>query len=428
MLMDNRIGHKVFELETLDSKKFFCNPQSGRWVFADFMNERVLNKIAPSCRSESYEGISLVLLNVSRKCNFECTYCLIGDLKQEETVMSYEVGKKAIERVMEIQEEDRYVIFHGSEPMTNFALIKRLILYSEKQSYNIRFSMQSNGSLFNKSNLDFLIHKKVYIGISLDGMREHQNKSRPYVGGIPSYNDVIRSVRLVKENQGGIGVISVVTKDNVKYLREIASHFEKEGIDTVFFCPVSPGNKDIAPQEKELIASMLKVFDRYFHAILNGEKTIEIENVRRYLINFIPKDSPSNCSQCSIGSKYPLVGIDVNGDIYPCDYFWGNKNYLLGNIFTQSLASVVNQPNDFRTYRNVNIISGCSTCNWRRFCGGGCPGALVLKRKYIGSKSSYCAFNKTMLKYIVERIPVLHKKGLISQIVRRNPHFPLKQL
>ncbi len=392
------------------------------------MDERVIKRITTCYRNDSYKGVSLVLLNVSRCCNLDCTYCLIGDLKRDNSMMSYEVGKKAIDRVMELPNEDRYVIFHGSEPMTNFRLVKKLILYCEQKDYKIRFSIQSNGSLFNKETVDFLIRTGVYIGISLDGMKQHQDKNRPYIGGASSYDDVVRNLHLVKERQGGVGVISVVTKENVKCLEEIVEHFEEEGIDTVFFCPVSQGHKDIAPREGELIRNTTKVFDRYFRAKLNGKRTIEIENVRKYLINIAPKTSPSNCVQCSIGSKYPLVGIDVNGDIYPCDYFWGNQKYVLGNIFRNSLASVVNQPIDFRIYRNIDDIGGCSACEWRRFCGGGCPGSSVLKGQDMGCKSFYCSFNKTMLKYIVERIPLLHEKGLISEIIRRKSTIPVKQL
>lgn len=342
--------------------------------------------------------------------------------------MSHEVGKKAIDRVMELPMEDRYVIFHGSEPMTNFGLIKELISYSEQKDYKIKFSMQSNGSLFDNETIDFLVRKKVYIGISLDGTKELHNKNRPYIGGSPSYDDVIKNLRLIKQKQGGIGVITVVTKENVKYLENIVEHFESEGINTVFFCPVSQGNKNIAPYEGDLIASMTKVFEKYFRAKLSGEKTIEIENVRKYLINLAPKTAPSNCVQCCIDSKYPLVGIDINGDMYPCDYFWGNKKYLLGNIFKKSLSSVVNQPIDFRIYRDIKNIHGCSTCNWRRFCGGGCPGSLILKRKAVTGKSTYCSFHKTLLKYVVERIPLLHEKNLISEIIRRKSLIPSKQL
>ncbi|MBN2129020.1 MAG: radical SAM protein [Sedimentisphaerales bacterium] len=414
----------IFQLDTLKGNKFICDAESGRWVVADYIDESVVAKISRARPQGAYRGMALVLLNVTRACNFDCVYCLIGSLKQEGRSMPYDVARRAIDRVMELPEEDRYVIFHGSEPMMNFALIKRLLLHSHKNGYKIRYAMQSNGSLFDRENIDFLVEMETYIGISLDGTREHHNRNRPYAGGMPSYDDVMANVHLVIERQGGMGVICVVTKANVNSLERIVENLESEGITAVSFCPVSSGNKDIAANEEDLIRNMVCILDRYFLAKLSGTATIEIENARKYLINLAPRTSPVNCVQCSIGSKYPLLGVDVNGDIYPCDYFWGQCEYLLGNIQDDSFDSVINKPRDFRAYRDVNDMRGCSKCDWRRFCGGGCPGTFVLQGKSVATKSPYCNFHRAMLQYMARRIPLLHEKGLVREILGTRPSPP----
>lgn len=418
----------VFELDTLGPKKFICDPESGNWVLADACDERVIRTVQRPPERRFYTGVSLVLMNVSRQCNLDCTYCVVGGLREDSSMMPYHVGKKVIERVMELPEQDRHVVFHGSEPMTNFQVIERLLLHAEKASSRIRFSVQSNGSLFNRENVRFLVERGVYIGISLDGTHEHQDNTRPYRGGASSYDDVVKNVRLVREMQGGVGVIVVVTRSNVNDLESIVEHFESEGIDTVYFCPVGHSCERIVPKEEDLTRSMINVCERYLRAKFNGTRTIEIENVRKYLINLTPRTSPSNCVQCSISAKYPLVAVDINGDIFPCDYFWGNQAYLLGNVFSNSLESVVNQTSDFRMYRDVNAIRGCAECKWKRFCGGGCPGASVFEGRGVRCRGSYCRFNRAMLQYMVERIPLLHEKGLIKDIVMRESLLALRQL
>jgi len=415
------MSEAIFELPTLGSRKFICNAETGNWVLADFCDADVIDEISkPHDFKRTYENVSLTLLNVSRICNFNCKYCLIGDLKGFKSSMSLTVGKKAIDRVMELPKEDRYVIFHGSEPMANYKLIKQLVIYTTKNNSNIQFSIQSNGSLFNKENINFLTQNNVYIGISLDGTERHQNSTRPYTDGSGTYNDVIKNLLLIKERQGEIGVTLVITKENVNELPQIIEHFEGLGIGAVYLCPVAQGKDNLSPNIEILTEKMLKIFDRFFNLKLRGEKTIEIENFRKHLINIIPKNSPSNCVQCSLGSKYPLVGIDIDGGIYPCDYFWDKKEFLLGNIFDHALNSVINLPQDFRTYKNVNSIPGCSTCDWKRFCGGGCPGSEIMSGRDIRhTKSPYCHYNKTMLQYVAERIPILYEKNLIDQIITR---------
>ncbi len=414
----------VFEVSTPAQMKFICNAETGNWVLAERCDAEVISRISRMGAAEGlYRGISLILLNVSRVCNFDCTYCLIGDSREEGELMSWEVGKKAIERVMELPEEDRYVIFHGSEPMTNYELVKRLVTYAVQLRSHIRFAIQSNGSLFDEDSIRFLSQNDVYIGVSLDGLKNHQNTTRPYKDGTGSYDDVVKNLHLIRERQGGVGVILVITKDNVNDLVQIVEHFEALAVSSVFLCPVTQGGKSLAPKVSVLIEQMLRIFDRYFNAKMHGRKTIEIENVRKCLINLMPRTAPANCIQCSLGSKYPLVGIDINGCIYPCNYFWGDDRYLLGNIFDDSLDAVINLPQDFRTYKSVSEIPGCSSCEWRRFCGAGCPGSdVMLGRDIRHTRSHYCEYNKTILAYVAKRIHALHEKDLIGPIVMRGSY------
>ena len=413
------MAENIFEIDTLGIKKFICNAETGRWVLANSCDDEVIAYISKTVEKKRvYQNIPLILLNISRECNFKCRYCLAEHTKKQKQKMSWDVGKKAIDRVMELPEGDRRVVFHGSEPMTNYDLIKKMVLYAKKLNYRIDFSIQSNGSLFNEKNVECLVNNNVFIGISLDGMEKHQNKNRPYAQGRPSYKDVINNIEIIKRTQKKVSIISVVTNDNVNDLEEIVEHFEKLGITTASFNPVSSAETSLIPDVTSLIKNMLIIYDRYFNCILNNVKTLKIDNIRKYLMNFIPKESPSNCVQCSLESKYPLIGIDTDGSVYPCDFFWGNQEYLLGNIFDHDLNSIVNQPNDIRSRRNINHILNCSECNWKRFCGGGCLGLAVMRNENIGHyKSIYCQFNKTMLEYVAKRIEILHNGGNIHNIL-----------
>jgi len=81
----------IFEIDTLGLKKFISHSGFGNLILADYLDETVIGKISLSYNN-FYKGISLVLLNVGRTCNFDCIYCLIGDLKQEENRIWETVG------------------------------------------------------------------------------------------------------------------------------------------------------------------------------------------------------------------------------------------------------------------------------------------------------------------------------------------------
>ncbi|MBU4000563.1 radical SAM protein [Patescibacteria group bacterium] len=408
---------QIFSVQTTSKLNFIGNRETGSWLLANSLGKKELKEISCSLGTTRYNGISTILLNVTRNCNFECAYCLVGKKKNNGKEMSIEVGERALDRVSEIDKVDRYVIFHGSEPMMNFKLIKYLVKYSDKKKYHIRFAIQSNGSLFNEEKVDFLVDKGVYIGISLDGKEEHQDKNRPYANGLSSYKDVVKNIHMVSKKQNGVGVITVVTQDNVNDLEEITEHFKNEGIGVVSFCLPSHKDTKLLPNPKRFAKNLTRIFEKYFEAKIEGKETIGIENARKYLLSMIPRYSPSTCIQCTMGSKYPLIGIDIDGGIYPCDFFWGDKEYQMGNIFENSLEETLNNPNDFRLHRNPDKINGCSSCDWKKFCGGGCPGTSYMEKGEINHKYRYCSVNKEMFRYFAKKMPLLHESGILKEIL-----------
>ena len=169
-----------FVLETdFEGVYFVGNRETGEWGLSNLDNTNNALKGSSRVFSEKpFKGVAMIALNMGRKCNFDCTYCLVGDLKNEGIRMSEKVGIKAIERIIELNSKKLQVVFHGSEPMMNYSLIKKLVSYANNS--RIQFCMQSNGSLFNSKNLKFLSENNVGIGISIDGLKEHQNKTRRY--------------------------------------------------------------------------------------------------------------------------------------------------------------------------------------------------------------------------------------------------------
>jgi uncharacterized protein len=342
----------------------------------------------------------------------------VGNLKKQKHKMEDDVGIKILERLMELSPEQRHLVFHGSEPMMNYDSIKDIVHNARKSCKSITFSIQSNGTLFNKDSLHFLTQNNVGVGISLDGMAKHQNKNRPYWDGSPTYHDAISSFRKIKNLQQGISIIAVITKNNVHDLISIVEAFESYGADSILFCPANPvGGRDIVPNKHTLICNMQKVCDRYLKNKLNGENTITIKNFTNFLaMLFMPKTT-SNCIQCGAGPNHPLLAIDIDGSIYPCDYFWGRDDYKIGSIFDMPLTEAINSKDNFRVYRDVNYITGCRSCNWKRFCGGGCPGGSIASGRKLDDKSYYCSYYKSMLDYVAKNIPIIHSRRMIPDFL-----------
>lgn len=123
----------------------------------------------------------------------------------------------------------------------------------------------------------------------------------------------------------------------------------------------------------------------------------------------------TNCAQCGTHNSNPLLAIDVDGSVYPCDYFWGNQDFKVGDIFSNSLDEIASSDMNFRNSQGVKDIPECSPCDWKQFCGGGCAGSVQVLDK----PGEHCKYTQAMLTYVARKLPVLHKQGLIKKILER---------
>jgi len=345
----------IFSIKSDSSNlSVYIDKNSGRWALSKEYSSELLSKIGKPFTVRPFTGINMLALNMGRECNFNCSYCLVQDLKNQTEKLHPDVGFATIEKIADLNCEHKHIVFHGSEPMLNFSLIKELVRYGNKLDSSIEFSVQSNGSLFNTSNLAFLKKYNVGVGISMDGLHIHQNEYRPFKNGLPSFNSVSKGIKHVKKYQEKISVIVVVTDSNVNDLFDIINYYERIGIDSILFNPVNPTqNFPNIPDQEILTANFIHLFEYFIERKLNNEKTIEIENVKRLLRLFFRPKTTSNCLQCGGGSKHPLLAVDVDGTIYPCDYFWGMKEYSIGNILTNSFDETFNSKNNFRVFPQI---------------------------------------------------------------------------
>lgn len=406
----------LFEILGEDGKKFRCNPENGKWIIGEgelpeYLNQKLV--FEPFC------GTSMIVANISQMCPLDCVYCFAKKSRGDKK-MSVLTGKKMIDRVFELSEAERNLVFHGNEPMTNYSLIKELILYSKPKG-KINFRMQTNAILLDEEKIRFLTENNVGIGISLDGLSNHQNYNRPFFQDFDlsnSYEKVLENINILKNFQPEIPLIAVITKNNVNDLENILHHFENLGISSVYFNPAYPSkDKDYSPEISELEENMKKVLDNHIENILMGDSKIKITNLRDLFRTFFTTRNTYSCIRCSGTKIHPLLGVGIQGEIYPCDLFWDQENYKIGNIFDNSFIESFNSPKNMRINRDFQKMESCLDCNWKTFCGGECPGSAQMLFEDIHQSGPYCEYRKFMLEYAAKKISFLHEKNILKKIL-----------
>ena len=99
--------------------------------------------------------VKALCLHIAHTCNLNCSYCFAsqGKYHGERAVMSFEVGKRALDFLIEHSGTRRNleVDFFGGEPLMNFQVVKDLVAYArsieKEKGKNFRFTLTTNGVL-----------------------------------------------------------------------------------------------------------------------------------------------------------------------------------------------------------------------------------------------------------------------------------------
>ena len=135
--------------------------------------------------------IKALCLHIAHTCNLNCEYCFAsqGKYHGERALMSLEVGKRAIDFLIENSGSRRNleVDFFGGEPLMNFEVVKQIVAYArsiEKQhNKNFRFTLTTNGVLVDDDVIDFANKECHNVVLSLDGRKEVHDNLRKTVNG-----------------------------------------------------------------------------------------------------------------------------------------------------------------------------------------------------------------------------------------------------
>ena len=88
--------------------------------------------------------IKALCLHVAHTCNLNCSYCFAsqGKYHGERDVMSFEVGKRALDFLVENSgtRKNLEVDFFGGEPLMNFDVVKKLVEYARSIEISFYFN------------------------------------------------------------------------------------------------------------------------------------------------------------------------------------------------------------------------------------------------------------------------------------------------
>lgn len=340
---------------------------------------------------------------VTEDCCMACTYCYQHNKTSNK--MTFEVAKIIIDKLLNnefefVNLDNTFAIivdFIGGEPLLEIDLIEQICEYFIHQMiilnhpwlYFIRFSLCSNGLLYNTPKVQKFFQKYnffVSFSVSIDGDKDLHDQCRLDLYGNGTYDRAISAVHQHKNLYGYLPDTKMtLAPSNIQYTKQALLNLINEGYTKVpFNCIYEKGweysHAKILYNELKGIADYL-IFNNLYNKI----------NMRMFNENsFQPMSEEENDNWCG-GTDMKCVAFDYKGDMYPCIRYMNSslngrqKGINVGNAKTGYL-STQEEKNNFELVSNITrrsqstdkcfycpIAAGCSWCSGYNYEEFGTP-------------------------------------------------------
>ena len=321
--------------------------------------------------------VKALCLHVAHTCNLNCSYCFAsqGKYHGERAIMSFEVGKQALDFLVENSGSRRNleVDFFGGEPLMNFGVVKELVAYArsieKEKGKRFRFTLTTNGMLIDDEVIDFANREMSNVVLSLDGRKEIHDRYRVDYAGNGSWERVVPKFQKLVEARGGKNYYmrGTFTHANPDFLEDIRTMLDL-GFRELSMEPVvcAPGDPEALTEED--LPVVMSQYEELARLMLKRRREGRPFTFYHYMLDL----SGGPCiykrvSGCGSGTEY--MAVTPWGDLYPCHQFVGEKAFRLGDVWNGVTETGVQ---DEFAACNVYAREECRDCWARLYCSGGC--------------------------------------------------------
>ena len=343
----------------------------------ELFTEDNFEPMAGELKAKTSGVIKALCLHIAHTCNLNCSYCFAsqGKYHGERALMSFEVGKRALDFLIENSGTRRNleVDFFGGEPLMNFDVVKKLVEYArsieKEKGKNFRFTLTTNGVLVDDDVIDFANKEMSNVVLSLDGRKEVHDRYRVDYQGRGSYDTIVPKFQKFVKARGGKNYYmrGTFTHANPDFLEDIKTMLNL-GFTELSMEPVVAAEGDEAALTEEDKPVVMKQYEELAELMLKRDKEGKPFTFYHYMIDLAGGPCIyKRISGCGSGTEY--MAVTPWGDLYPCHQFVGDEKFKLGDIW----HGVENKEiqNEFASC-NVYARSECHDCWARLYCSGGC--------------------------------------------------------
>ena len=321
--------------------------------------------------------VKALCLHIAHTCNLNCSYCFAsqGKYHGDRAVMSFEVGKRALDFLVENSGSRRNheVDFFGGEPLMNFEVVKQLVAYArsieKEKGKKFRFTLTTNGVLVDDDVIEFANRECSNVVLSLDGRKEIHDRYRVDYAGNGSWEKIVPKFQKFVKERGGKNYYmrGTFTHANPDFLEDIKVMLDL-GFNELSMEPVVCAAGDPSALTEEDLPIVTEQYEKLAELMIERDKAGKPFTFYHYMIDLTGGPCIyKRISGCGSGTEY--MAVTPWGDLYPCHQFVGEEKFKLGDIWN----GVTNKEVQCE-FGNCNVYArpDCRDCWAKLYCSGGC--------------------------------------------------------
>jgi 12,18-didecarboxysiroheme deacetylase len=324
----------------------------------------------------------VVVWNITRRCNLKCLHCYAHarNIPFDNELTTRE-GKKLIDDLAGFGVP--VLLISGGEPLARKDLPELAAYAVEK---GMRAVISTNGTLITPQMAGTLKNIGLsYVGISLDGMEEINDRFRGVKG---AFRSALKGIENCKKAGIKVGLRFTINKINVGEIPDLFKLIEENDIPRICFYHLvyaGRGSKlveeDLSHEESRRAVDLIMDFTKKLHDQGKPKEVLTVDNHADgpYIYLRLKKENPERAKEVlellkmneGNNSGRGIGCISWDGEVH-ADQFW--RHYSFGNvkdrpfseIWTDTSDPLMNKLKEKKKYAKGK----CGTCRWLDICAG----------------------------------------------------------
>ncbi len=324
----------------------------------------------------------VVVWNATRRCNLKCVHCYAhAEDRTFADELTTSEGKDLIADLAGFGVP--VILFSGGEPLVRKDL-PELADYAVKKG--MRAVISTNGTLISAETAKTLKDIGLsYVGISLDGMEEINDKFRGIRG---AFQAALKGIENCQQSGIKVGLRFTINKFNVEEIPHIFDLLEERNIPRVCFYHLVYSGRgsqlvadDLSHEETRRAVDLIIDRTRRLHEKGKPKEVLTVDNHADgpYLYMRLKKEDPERAKEVLAllkmnegnNSGRGIGCVSWDGEVY-ADQFW--RHYSFGNVKHRPFSEIwtdTSEPLMGKLKEKKNFVTGrCAGCRWLDICGG----------------------------------------------------------